>query len=247
MKRLEGKTALVSGGASGIGAAAVRACAAEGAQVVIADIVDEPGRALAAEFDDQVVFTHLDVTDATQWMDAVSAAKHTFGQLNVLVNAAGIMSPPAPIEDFDRGAWDRMLNVNLTGSMVGISAAVATLKQSSPASIVNISSYAGIRGVAGRHAYTASKWGVTGLTKSCALELADSGVRVNSVHPGGVRTPMLAEELKSAPPEMLEATSTLVRLAEPEEIASLIVFLASDESSFSTGAEFLVDGGVSAG
>ncbi|MGW0176766.1 SDR family oxidoreductase [Rhodococcus sp. NPDC003322] len=246
MDRLQEKVALVTGGASGIGAATCRAFVREGAQVLIADVADGAGRALAEDLGPSATFVHLDVTDDVQWRDVVHVARERFGRLNILVNAAGILRA-APLDAYDRAAWDLTIAINLTGPFIGMSVAVELLEQSRPSSVVNISSYAGIRGVAGQPAYTASKFGLTGLTKSAAIELADRGVRVNSVHPGGVRTPMIAAALEAAAEFLDGATSTLIRPAEPDEISSLITYLASDESSYSTGAEFVVDGGMSAG
>jgi 3alpha(or 20beta)-hydroxysteroid dehydrogenase len=249
VNRLAGKIAIITGAASGIGAATARAFVAEGAFVVLGDLADEAGARLANELGDRAVFVHLDVTDEDQWDKAVQTARATFGGLSVLVNSAGVLLP-STILDYNRDYWDKSLSVNLTGPFVGMSKCIAALRESAPSSIVNISSYAGIRGVAGQTAYTASKWGLTGLTKAAALELTDSGVRANSVHPGGVRTPMIAEQFAESETHFADATlaaDSLTRSAEPEEIAALIVFLASNESSFSTGAEFIADGGISAG
>jgi 3alpha(or 20beta)-hydroxysteroid dehydrogenase len=226
-----------------MGSAHARAIIAEGGRVVIGDVAIDAGEALADELGDAATFFRLDVVDADQWADAVTFAESHFGALNVLVNNAGILNW-GPLDAYSAELWTRTIAINLTGPFLGMAAAVPALKRARPASIINISSAAGLRGVAAAHGYTASKFGLRGLTKSAALELADSGVRVNSVHPGGVRTPMLDGMVSD---QQNSATSLLSRLAEPEEISALVVYLASDESSFSTGAEFVVDGGTSAG
>jgi 3alpha(or 20beta)-hydroxysteroid dehydrogenase len=241
--RLEGKVALISGGASGMGATHARAIVAHGGKVVIADIADDAGKSLAEELGDSAVYSHLDVVKKTDWAAAVDLAESRFGALNVLVNNAGILNYGG-LGDYSLELWERTLAINLTGAFLGITESLEALKRARPASIINVSSAAGLVGIAGSHGYTASKFGLRGLTKSTALELADSGIRVNSIHPGGVRTPMLAGFVGA---EDQDETSLLKRLAEPEEVSALVVYLASDESSFSTGSEFVVDGGMTAG
>lgn len=242
--RLEGKVALITGGAMGMGAAHARAFVAEGAQVVVADVADEKGAALAETLGDSGHFVHLDVTDAEQWHSAVAETLDRFGKLNILVNNAGIFTTGS-LEEYSLDAWDKTLAVNLTSAFLGLKAAVSALTDSAPSSVVNISSTAGLQGYPGFHGYSASKWGLRGLTRSAALELADHTVRVNSVHPGGIATPLL-EAIREIDEGDLEG-STLKRLARPEEITSMLIYLASDESSFVTGAEFVIDGGVTAG
>jgi 3alpha(or 20beta)-hydroxysteroid dehydrogenase len=237
--RLDGKVAIVSGGARGMGAAHARAIVAEGGRVVIGDVLDEEGAALAAELGPAARFVHLDVRDASEWEDAVAAALDAFGVLNVLINNAGVISS-APIDRVTDEEWDRVIGINLTGTFRGIRAAVPALVAGAPSSIVNVSSTAGLKGMAHIAAYTASKFGVRGLTKSAAVELGDRGVRVNSIHPGNVRTDMLT---RSGPFPLVP----LGRAGEATEISALVVFLASDESSFSTGGEFVADGGETAG
>ncbi|WP_156842880.1 SDR family oxidoreductase [Novosphingobium aquimarinum] len=240
MGRLEGKVALISGGASGMGSAHARAMVAEGAKVVLGDIADEAGKALAAELGDSAHFVHLDVTHSADWRAAVEAAVTRFGKLNVLVNNAGMVNG-GPLGAFAESDWNQVLAVNLTGPFLGMSAAIDELKRSAPASIINVSSIAGLQGMAGLHGYTSSKFGLRGLTKSTALELARTGVRVNSVHPGGVRTAMTAAFPDSA------ATAPMGRWGLVEEVTGIVLHLASDESSYTTGAEYAVDGGESAG
>ncbi|MFD1716096.1 SDR family oxidoreductase [Amnibacterium flavum] len=241
--RLEGKVALISGAASGMGAAHARAIVREGGRVAIADIADDAGEKLSAELGDTALYVRLNVTSAEDWATAVERTESHFGLLNVLVNNAGILNF-APLGQDAVEAWDRTIAINLTGPFLGLTAALPALKRARPSSVINISSAAGLRGIPAAHGYTASKFGLRGLTKSAALELADSGVRVNSVHPGGVRTPMLSA---FGGGEGVVETSLLKRLGEPEEISAMVVFLASDESSFSTGSEFVIDGGTSAG
>lgn len=239
MSRLRNKIALVSGGARGMGAAHARAIVAEGGKVIIGDLLDIDGKALAEELGDNAAYTHLDVTDFTSWTDAVALAERSFGGLNVLVNNAGIMNS-GTLDSYSQQQWDSILAVNLTGQFLGAKAALPQLIRSAPASIINVSSTAGFKGFSALHGYTASKFGVRGLTKSLAMELAHQGVRVNSVHPGAVATAMTAD-LDVA------GLNPLARLGTPAELASVIVYLASDESSFATGAEFVVDGGELAG
>ena len=240
MNRLIGKVALISGAARGMGAAHARAIVAEGGKVVIADILDEEGTALAQELGaDVAAFTHLDVTDPADWRRAVDLAEQQFGALHVLVNNAGIMNA-GTLDEYSIEAWNQIIAINLTGQFLGAKIASPSLIRSAPASIINVSSTAGIKGFGALHGYTASKFGVRGLSKSLALELARHDIRVNSVHPGAVATDMTAD-LDVA------GLNPLHRLGTPAELANLIVFLASDESSFATGAEFVVDGGELAG
>ncbi|MBL1078288.1 SDR family oxidoreductase [Nocardia sp. 2] len=241
--RLTDRVALISGAASGMGASHARAFVAEGAAVVLGDIADEAGARLAAELGEQAVFTHLDVTSLADWETAVATALDTFGKLNVLVNNAGILDG-GPIGSYTEKQWQNVLSINLTGPFLGLTAARDALVAARPAAVVNISSAAGIQGVPGVHAYTASKFGLRGLTKSAALELAAHGVRVNSVHPGGILTPMLGV---NDPVAVDRGENPLARLGLPEEVTPMVVFLASEESSYCNGAEFVVDGGMTAG
>ena len=240
MGRVSGKTVLVSGGARGIGAAVVRRLADEGAQVVIGDVLDAEGRALAESLGGRGSFVHLDVTSPQDWDAACREAVDRFGGVDVLVNNAGIANFGS-IEDYTLEQWNTIIAINLTGVFLGIKAVVEPMKRSAGASIINISSTAGLQGYKDLPGYTAAKYGVRGLTKSVAIDLGPYGIRVNSVHPGAVRTPM-TEGLEGGQDHV-----ALHRMGEPEEIANLVLFLASDESSFSTGAEFVADGGETAG
>jgi 3alpha(or 20beta)-hydroxysteroid dehydrogenase len=220
-----------------MGAADARMLVAEGAKVIIGDVLDEAGQALADELGDAARFVHLDVTDYDQWQAAVETAVRDFGTLNVLVNNAGIVQL-GPLISLDIAKWQKVIDVNLTGAVMGIKAVIEPMTAAGGGSIINVSSIEGMRGAAWVHSYVASKWGLRGLTKSAALELAPAKIRVNSIHPGFIRTPMT----KHLPDDMVKAP--LGRPGTPEEVASFVVFLASDESSFATGSEFVVDGGL---
>lgn len=240
MNRLKGKVALISGGARGMGATHAKLMVAEGAKVVIGDLLDGEGQALAKELGPSVTYVHLDVTKPADWDAAVTAAVKAYGRLDVLVNNAGIANF-GPIDEYSHADWDKVIAINLTGVFNGIKAAVPALKRAKGGSIINISSTAGIRGYPALPGYTAAKFGVRGLSKAVALDVGKYGIRVNSVHPGVIRTPMTA----SIPEDTRHVA--LDRTADPMEVANLVLFLASDESSFSTGAEFIADGGETAG
>ncbi|MFB4309495.1 glucose 1-dehydrogenase [Actinomadura sp. GTD37] len=237
MGRVDGKIALISGGARGIGAASARALAAEGARIVIGDILDDEGRAVADELGAACRYVHLDVTRPEDWTAAVEATVAEFGALNVLFNNAGIANGAA-INRFKLEKWQRIIDVNLTGPFLGIRAATDALIAAGGGSIINNSSIEGLRGTSWAHGYVASKWGLRGLTKSVAIELAPHGIRVNSLHPGLIRTPIT----EGIPDDMVPIP--LGRPGQPEDVASFVVFLASDESSYATGSEFVIDGGT---
>jgi 3alpha(or 20beta)-hydroxysteroid dehydrogenase len=240
MARVSGKVALISGGARGMGAAHAKRLVDEGAKVVIGDLLDEVGKATAAELGDNARFVHLDVTKPEDWDAAVATAVSEFGRLDILINNAGIANF-APIEEYTLEQWNLIIAINLTGTFNGIKAAIPALKESGAGSIINISSTAGLKGVAALPGYTAAKFAVRGLTKEVAIDLGRYNIRANSVHPGNIRTPMT---------DGLDVDQSLVplgRIGEVSELSNLILFLASDESSFSTGAEFVADGGETAG
>ncbi|MEZ0364510.1 glucose 1-dehydrogenase [Mycobacterium sp. pUA109] len=240
MGRVDDKVALISGGARGMGAAHARLLVAEGAKVVIGDILDEDGKSLADELGAAARYVHLDVTDADQWKAAVGTAVDEFGKLNVLVNNAGIVNGSL-LQQFDLAQWQRILDVNLTGTFLGMQAAADPMIAAGGGSIINVSSIEGLRGTPWAHGYVASKWAVRGLTKSVAMELAPHNIRVNSIHPGLIRTPMT----ENVPEDMISIP--LRRAADPIEVSTFVLFLASDESSYATGTEFVMDGGTVSG
>ncbi len=240
MGRVAGKVAIITGGARGMGASHARLLAEEGAKVVIGDILDDEGEALAAELNatgDVARYVHLDVSQPDQWDAAVATATGEFGKLNVLVNNAGIVAL-GRLKNFDLAKWQRVIDVNLTGTFLGMRAAVEPMTAAGGGSIINVSSIEGLRGAAGVHPYVASKWAVRGLAKSAALELGPLNIRVNSIHPGFIRTPMTEQ----MPDDMV--TVPLGRPGESSEVSTFVVFLASDESSYATGTEFVMDGGL---
>jgi 3alpha(or 20beta)-hydroxysteroid dehydrogenase len=240
MGRLDGKVALISGGARGIGAAIAQRFLDEGATALVGDVLDDDGAQLLAQLGDGVRYVHLDVTSPADWDAAVNEAVSAFGGLSILVNNAGIVNF-GRIDDYPHEQWARIIEVNLTGVFNGIKAAAPALARAGSSSIINVSSIAGMRGYENLAGYTASKFGVRGLTKAAALDLGRDGIRVNSVHPGVIQTPMtegMTFDTGHVP---------LHRIGQPAEIAQLAVYLASEESSFVTGAEFVIDGGETAG
>jgi NAD(P)-dependent dehydrogenase (short-subunit alcohol dehydrogenase family) len=253
MGRFQGQVALVTGAARGIGAATAERLAREGAMVVLTDVLDEEGGALAAEIrhrEGRAVYEHLDVTSEAEWRRVVDRAA-TFGRLGVLVNNAGI-ARGEDLESETREGYERLISVNQTGVWLGMKAAAAELKKHGGA-IVNVSSIYGASGGTGTSfAYHASKGAIRLMTKNAAILWAKHRVRVNSVHPGFVDTPMVAPFVSGDGPEAkamrdyIEATTPLGRMARPEELAAAIAFLASDDASYVTGAELYVDGGFTA-
>jgi 3alpha(or 20beta)-hydroxysteroid dehydrogenase len=237
MGRVEGKVVLISGGARNIGGASARMLVAEGAKVVIGDLLDEEGQALADELGEAARYVHLDVTSEADWAAAVALTITEFGRLDVLFNNAGIFNG-GQLQRYRREQWQEMLDVNLTGAFLGMQAATDAMIAAGGGSIINTSSIEGLRGTPWAHGYVASKWGLRGLTKSAAMELAPQGIRVNSLHPGRIRTPAT----DAMPDDLIPIP--LGRPGLPEEVATFVVFLASDESSFATGAEFVMDGGT---
>ncbi len=238
--RLAGKVAVVSGGARGMGASHVRALVDEGAKVVFGDILDAEGDAVAKDVGTAARYVHLDVTQPDDWERVVATAVGAFGGVDILVNNAGIINVGL-IEEYELSEWHRILDINLTGVFLGIRAVVPPMKAAGRGSIINISSIEGLAGTIACHGYTATKFAVRGLTKSTALELGPGGIRVNSIHPGLIKTPMT----EWVPDDIFQ--TALGRAAEPREVSSLVIYLASDESSYSTGSEFVVDGGCTAG
>jgi len=242
MKRFENRTVIVTGAARGMGASHARGFIAEGANVVIADVVEQEGQSLADQLGDRAIFSRLDVTSEADWAATVTAAETAFGPVSVLVNNAGIVHF-APIADTTPADWSRVIDINLTGTYLGIRALASSMRKAGGGAIVNISSGAGMSGAFGLGAYVASKWGVRGLTKTAALELARDKIRVNSIHPGATRTTMAAQPDVEAVMAASVRGLAIPRIAEPEELTRLVLFVASDEASFSTGSEFIADGG----
>lgn len=241
MDRLKGKIILISGGARGQGAAEARLFVAEGARVVIGDVLENEGRALAAQLDDAAVFVRHDVTSEADWVAAVQAAEK-LGGLHGLVNNAGIYQPRT-LMDTDTELFERHMRINQLGCFLGMKAVAPAMERSGGGSIVNISSVAGLRGSPGAIAYSATKWALRGMTKAAAIDLAPRKIRVNSVHPGPIDTEML----KVRTPEQNQERLKLVpmrRMGTAEEVANLVLFLLSDESGYITGAEVAIDGGA---
>ncbi|GGV03195.1 3-alpha-(or 20-beta)-hydroxysteroid dehydrogenase [Actinomadura cremea] len=250
MGQLDGKVALITGGARGMGKAHVRRFVAEGAKVVFGDVLEEEGAKLAADVGDDVRFVRMDVSDPGDWENAVRTAVDTFGALNVLVNNAGIMRHKR-IEDMSVDEFRRVLEVNLVGQWLGVKSVTAAMRDAGGGSIVNVSSTEGFIGASGLAAYSASKFGVRGLTKAAARELGPDDIRVNSIHPGGVLTQLsLQEDVVAATADSADAfmkALPLGRMGKTKEVTGLVVFLASDDSSYCTGSEVLVDGGMLTG
>jgi 3alpha(or 20beta)-hydroxysteroid dehydrogenase len=242
--RFDGQSVLITGGARGMGEAHVRGFVAEGARVVIADVLDEEGAALADQLGDSTMYVHLDVSDEAQWRTVVQHAEEAFGPLRVLINNAGISGVPAALVDTDIDVWRRVHAVNLDGTFLGIKSVVPSmLRGGAGGAIVNISSFAGLMGSPLIGAYGASKFAIRGLTKTAAMELGPQGIRVNSVHPGYIRTPLL----EGIPDEAIHGRLAIERVATPADVTPVVLFAASSDAGYCTGAEFAVDGGWSAG
>jgi len=262
MGRLDGKIAIVTGAARGMGEAEARLFVAEGALVVLADVLVDEAAEVAASLGDRAIAVRLDVSDEASWHDAVRDCIDRFGTPDVLVNNAGILHV-GPLLGLAVEDLRRVLEVNLVGPFLGMKVVGAAMAEVHSGSIVNVSSTGGMIGMSSLPAYTASKWALRGMTKSAAIEFGPLGVRVNSLHPGGVATPMAggSASTSSEPPDFgqrdtdpvlaaLDARNggqPIARIGRPIEIARLALFLASDESSYCTGAEFVADGGDIAG
>ena len=245
MGRLEGKTALITGGARGQGAAEARLFAEEGANVVLTDVLDEDGERTADAIGAD--YLHHDVTSEQEWAAAVAHAVALHGGIDVLINNAGIYAQTTLVGS-ELDEYRRVIEVNQIGVYLGMREVAPVMIERGGGSIINISSVGGMRGGGGGFAYTASKWAVRGMTRSAAVRLGPHGIRVNSIHPGLIDTPMLGDT-RMANPETLEqmlGQIPLGRIAQPGEVAKLALFLASDDSAYSTGSEFLVDGGLMA-
>ena len=241
MGRLQDKVCLITGGARGQGAAEAKLFKSEGASVWVTDVLDEEGQALADEIG--VQYRHLDVRDEAGWSTLVEEIVGLDGGLNVLINNAGIFRSNRLV-DTPTDEFQLVMDINCLGVFLGMRSVAPAMMATGNGSIVNISSLAGLRAATGSLAYGASKWAVRGMTKTASVEFARKGIRVNSVHPGLIETPM-ADELGTSPERLMKRTP-LGRIAQAEEVANLALYLASDESSYSTGSEFIVDGGLNA-
>lgn len=242
---LTGKVAVITGAARGQGAAEARLFCALGARVVLTDVLADEGAAVAAELGPVARFVPHDVTDEDGWAAVVDTAVDAFGRLDVLVNNAAVCRS-TPLVDQRADDFEVMLRVNLIGAFLGIQATVPAMRSAGGGSVINVSSQAGLQGLAGYSAYGASKWGLRGMTKVAAIELGPWGIRVNSVHPGLIDTPMVAHlDIRHGPGG--HPGAPLARVGLPAEVADVVAFLASDASTYVTGAELAVDGGASTG
>jgi len=242
-QKLAGKTALVTGASSGQGAAEASLFATAGARVILADIADDAGEAQAQDIRDNggdAQYRHLDVANEDEWRALTDNIKAEFGALNILVNNAGIPLRGGSVTNTKLEDWNRLLSVNLTGAFLGIREAAPLIRDSGGGAIVNTGSIAGLTGHFAT-AYSASKWGIRGITKSAAMELVDWGIRVNAVHPGLVHTPLVEESVDFV--QALAEQTPMERGASSEEIAKVVLFLACDDSSYITGHDIAVDGG----
>lgn len=242
--RLKDKVAIVTGGANGMGETHVRLFIEEGAKVVLTDIDEEKGQKLAEELGENALFVKHDVASEEDWATVVEETNKAFGAIHVLVNNAGI-APATTIEEMTLEDYHRVVNINQVSVFLGMKAVVPSMKKTDVASIVNVSSINGL--VAGSIGYTDTKFAVRGMTKAAAIELAGYNIRVNSVHPGIIQTPMVEKsEAFAQIQEYAKMVPLQQRMSQPEEISQLVLFLASDDSSYSTGAEFVADGGLTA-
>jgi len=247
--RLQNKVALISGGAKGMGAVEAKLFAKEGAKVVIGDVLETEGKQIEAEINEtggECLFVPLDVTDENQWNEAVAATLGRFGKLDILINNAGIFRT-SPVEETSSAEWDQVMDINAKGVFLGAKAAIPAMREAGGGSIINLSSVAGLVGAAYSTAYSASKGAVRLFTKSTAIQYATDGVRCNSIHPGVIQTDMTKEAIADSQfkAQRLDPTP-LARLGRPEDVAYGALYLASDESSFVTGAELVIDGGWTA-
>jgi 3alpha(or 20beta)-hydroxysteroid dehydrogenase len=235
---LQDHVVVVTGAARGMGEVHVRGLAQAGARVLATDVLDAEGEALAADLGDRVIYRRLDVTSEEQWRSAVDLAEAEFGPVQHLVNNAGIVMFGA-IEDLDPAEWQRTIDINLTGCWLGMHVVIPSMKRAGGGSIVNISSTAGLQGYSNLGAYVASKWGLRGLTKTAALELGRFGIRVNLIHPGPIRTPMI----DGVDADSMAQSQPIPRVGEPEEVTDMLLYLMAD-ATYSTGHEFVIDGGA---
>ena len=246
MGRLTGKIAIITGAAQGMGEAHTRRFVAEGARVVLTDINASEGQALASELGETAHFVQHDAASASGWQAVVAETEARFGPVSVLVNNAGIIGPVSSTVDFTEADYERVCAINQTGVFLGMKFVIPSMLKAGGGSIVNISSISGIVAIYGtpNAAYAASKFAVRGLTKFVAIEYGGQGIRVNSVHPGYIRTPMMTEALNDEQIGIASGSVPVKRVGEPSDVSNLVLFLASDESSFITGSEHVIDGGL---
>ncbi|MBS4175249.1 glucose 1-dehydrogenase [Bacillus sp. FJAT-49736] len=243
MARLKGKIAIITGAAQGMGASHARRFVAEGAKVILTDLNEEKGTALASELGGNALFVKHNVTNAEEWADVVAKAEEKFGPVNVLVNNAGITMAKSILETTEQ-EYRRIVDINQVSVFLGLKTVIPSMQKAGGGSIINISSINGL--VGGAVGYTDTKFAVRGMTKAAAMECSHYGIRVNSVHPGVIATPMVVQEDTKAAVEEFAKHIPLKRVAQPEEVTNIVLYLASDESSYSTGSEFIVDGGLTA-
>lgn len=248
MGRLVGKVAIVTGAAQGMGAEHARRFVAEGASVLITDIDSDRGNALAAELGDKAAFCSLDVASEASWAAAVADAEKRFGPVSALINNAGIIGPVARCADLSEADFDRVCAINQTSVFLGTKHVIPSMLKAGGGSIVNISSISGIVAIYGTPnvAYAASKFAVRGITKQVAIEYGKDGIRANSVHPGYIKTKMMTDALDDEGIKVASASVPIGRVGEVEDVSNLVLFLASDESGFITGSEYIIDGGLTA-
>ncbi|AYM01835.1 SDR family NAD(P)-dependent oxidoreductase [Levilactobacillus yiduensis] len=243
MGKLDGKVAIITGAAQGMGAAHAKLFVSEGAKVVITDVKEAEGKQLAADLGDAAIFIKHDVTSAADWQTVVDQTKAKFGRIDILVNNAGITFAKR-LQDISEDDYIKIFKINQLGTFLGVKTVAKEMVAQHAGSIVNISSLNGL--VGGAVGYTDTKFAVRGMTKAAALELAPSGVRVNSVHPGVIETPMISQPGTEEAVKQFAKAIPLRRIAKPEEVSKLVLFVASDDASYATGSEFVVDGGMSA-
>ncbi|MGG1959645.1 glucose 1-dehydrogenase [Bacillus pumilus] len=244
MGKLEGKVAVITGASRGQGEAHARLFVEEGAKAIFSDILEEEGEELAKELGDNARFIKHDISNAGDWKRVIDFAEAEFGPVNILINNAGI-DLFRKIEEITEEEYNRVIKINQVGPFLGMKAVLPSMKKAGKGSIVNISSINGIRGEYGFVAYDSSKFALTGMTKTAAQEFAEYNIRVNSVHPGPIRTPMIDSQDEIAG-FIDDLTVPLNRVGEPEEVSKLVLFVASDDASYSTGSEFVIDGGITA-
>jgi 3alpha(or 20beta)-hydroxysteroid dehydrogenase len=246
MKRLNGKVAIITGGSQGMGESHVRTFVAEGAKVIFTDLNEEKGQKIANELGENAVFVKQDVTSVEDWKKVISEAESRFGPVNVLVNNAGILGPIKTINEISEEEYQKVVDINQNGVFYGMKYTIPSMQKAGIGSIINISSIAGIIAIPGYPslAYMGSKFAVRGMTKAAAVEYGKENIRANSVHPGYIKTPMMVEATDEDGSGAADAIP-LGRMADAKEVSDLVIFLASDESSFLTGTEQIIDGGMS--